>query len=722
MDESLNGIKGDNAPKAVVNSLEKVVPVSLPTKGGEPANSAKTITERPKDADLKPEVLKCDWERFINRFSPDEPLYMIEALTASDRLTQDILKEAAKRRASGQLKEYTSNEQSRVRRVQDNKTWIQRIRIQSTALLDVFTRVTGHAWGPLSYTFMRPFQYLIHSHDMIKGELERLEAAAAAAAEADKDQENGTSVGKEKDKEFYELLHLRAYVEFAERDILPEFQSRRSQSSPGHGGSNSSPKILFSDLWYLFRQGDLIFMPRETLRRNNRDLRYVATMPNHESSMSQEIWRLYHVILPSSMPLSSFCLEDSRDPFIGHMYSLDYDGRRYSPILRSFAIDYFEGLKSIRDLDFYPLRFASDADTLLAEGRATGARFLDCMERWHMTYNHWSLTTDPVGEPIIDYESPNLHQVAPVFIDGEVVVDFNESFYENTQYFNNFKNPERECSLLDAEEMGNPVVGEDPLLIWDSTDRKKLLAIHNEVIVPSDDVEKADTKSVLRWGGGEEAGGRYKDNNNYKIGSAPNIIPEGDDLALLPRRVFIFSLKHSIFAPVDVNYMQEIDYRTDGFSRLQLPEGHKRMLDSAVRSHLRRKRIEKAILSGADGSGASRGRTDAAHLATQDFIRDKGRGLIIMLHGEPGVGKTASAEAVAQTYRRPLFTISCGHLVGSYKLERVLGKVFRWANLWDCILLLDEADVLLSARTASDDMERNSMVSSECLIMNMMVI
>lgn len=68
----------------------------------------------------------------------------------------------------------------------------------------------------------------------------------------------------------------------------------------------------------------------------------------------------------------------------------------------------------------------------------------------------------------------------------------------------------------------------------------------------------------------------------------------------------------------------------------------------------------------------------------QDLIRGKGRGLVILLHGAPGVGKTATAEAVALWHKKPLFVITCGDLGFTPQgVESSLGEIFRLANLWD---------------------------------------
>jgi SpoVK/Ycf46/Vps4 family AAA+-type ATPase len=95
-----------------------------------------------------------------------------------------------------------------------------------------------------------------------------------------------------------------------------------------------------------------------------------------------------------------------------------------------------------------------------------------------------------------------------------------------------------------------------------------------------------------------------------------------------------------------------------------------------------------------------------------DAVKGKGTGLVILLHGAPGVGKTSTAECVAANAGMPLFPITCGDLGGStaQEVERNLEKFFDLARKWGCVLLLDEADVFLSAREKGD-IRQNSLVS-----------
>jgi hypothetical protein len=96
-----------------------------------------------------------------------------------------------------------------------------------------------------------------------------------------------------------------------------------------------------------------------------------------------------------------------------------------------------------------------------------------------------------------------------------------------------------------------------------------------------------------------------------------------------------------------------------------------------------------------------------------DFVQDKGKGVIILMFGPPGVGKTYTAEAVAERSRVPLYAMSAGSLGTSpQQVEAALDRALELCWMWNAMLLLDEADVFLSARTDSD-ITRNELVAGK---------
>jgi SpoVK/Ycf46/Vps4 family AAA+-type ATPase len=83
----------------------------------------------------------------------------------------------------------------------------------------------------------------------------------------------------------------------------------------------------------------------------------------------------------------------------------------------------------------------------------------------------------------------------------------------------------------------------------------------------------------------------------------------------------------------------------------------------------------------------------------------------MLLSGPPGTGKTLMAEAVADRTRRPLFYLQAEDLgINAAVLGANIKKVFQMSTEWDAVILLYEADVLMSERHPQD-IARNELVS-----------
>ena len=94
-----------------------------------------------------------------------------------------------------------------------------------------------------------------------------------------------------------------------------------------------------------------------------------------------------------------------------------------------------------------------------------------------------------------------------------------------------------------------------------------------------------------------------------------------------------------------------------------------------------------------------------------DLIMGKGNGLILLLHGGPGTGKTLTAESVAEIAEKPLYRVTCGDVgTKAEEVEKYLESVLHLGKIWGCVVLLDEADVFLEQRSL-EDLERNALVS-----------
>ncbi|KAL8692933.1 MAG: hypothetical protein Q9218_002135 [Villophora microphyllina] len=160
-----------------------------------------------------------------------------------------------------------------------------------------------------------------------------------------------------------------------------------------------------------------------------------------------------------------------------------------------------------------------------------------------------------------------------------------------------------------------------------------------------------------------------------------------DQLLLCNTTVKGYSLKNKKWMTFAVDRVCDIKWNDTAFERLVLPEDHKELILALIESQIANKET------------------------FDDVIQGKGKGMIMLLSGPPGVGKTLTAESVAENIHAPLYMMSAGDLgLTSSEVESSLQNVLEMCTKWNAVLLIDEADVFLEARSAHD-LERNKLVS-----------
>ncbi|KAF1846343.1 P-loop containing nucleoside triphosphate hydrolase protein [Cucurbitaria berberidis CBS 394.84] len=148
-----------------------------------------------------------------------------------------------------------------------------------------------------------------------------------------------------------------------------------------------------------------------------------------------------------------------------------------------------------------------------------------------------------------------------------------------------------------------------------------------------------------------------------------------------------YSLKNKLWLNFFVNCVKDIEWQKDAFDRLVLPKNQKEL-----------------ILGFTESQRKFRDTFD-------DVIEGKGKGMIILLCGPPGVGKTLTSESVAEEMKVPLYMMSAGDLgFDPRKVETKLQDILEMCSRWNAVLLLDEADVFLEQRSLHE-LERNKLVS-----------
>ncbi|WP_234731765.1 AAA family ATPase [Acidocella facilis] len=102
--------------------------------------------------------------------------------------------------------------------------------------------------------------------------------------------------------------------------------------------------------------------------------------------------------------------------------------------------------------------------------------------------------------------------------------------------------------------------------------------------------------------------------------------------------------------------------------------------------------------------------TTDLEMFSADILPGKFAGNLVLARGEPGLGKTLTAEIYSEIMEKPLLTVLAGELGSDAKsVEVALDKYFKYSRDWDCILLLDEADVFTSSRKS--DLVQNAVVA-----------
>jgi hypothetical protein len=210
-------------------------------------------------------------------------------------------------------------------------------------------------------------------------------------------------------------------------------------------------------------------------------------------------------------------------------------------------------------------------------------------------------------------------------------------------------------------------------------------------VVVEDDV-KFGKKKKSRWGGSDDDDEGEVDSETISL---PNIYTgkserqadkegvEEANLIRLPVHPYVrcFDMRLGRYVEVHSEQMVPYRYKNNVFEKLVVPEDRKRLID---------------LLIASAGHGV-------------DVVEGKGTGVVVLLSGPPGVGKTMTAEVYSEKVMRPLYSVQCSQLgLTPDDLEKTLGTVLERAERWGAILLLDEAEVYIRAR--GDDVNQNAIV------------
>jgi hypothetical protein len=261
--------------------------------------------------------------------------------------------------------------------------------------------------------------------------------------------------------------------------------------------ANGPENVRFSDLWFLFPQGSLIF--------------------SKDRNIPQQVWRVIqrtggrrYLSQPTGRAND---YRTSFSPFVIDCYHLDYDGTRYCPIYHQFEINEFDGMQSVQSLQVIPLIVAErepkliDRDALLARGREFISYTTNAHHRYYSGRSYHRTT---YGRKLSDLtDGGNARNVSqyPERVDSEVIVDFARAIQEVPWWRPNDNDPE--YSFADSAETGDDT-GIDRDSSWDQKFRDEFME---------------------------------QESRKWRLWEKTQSVPQGEDLLLLPDRVFAFVLR-----------------------------------------------------------------------------------------------------------------------------------------------------------------------------------
>ncbi|KAK6431112.1 hypothetical protein LTR95_012728 [Oleoguttula sp. CCFEE 5521] len=562
---------------------------------------------------------------------------------------------------------------------------VHRFRINSPLICNAFAAVmgSGKSYAPKAgETHIAPFKAVLTFYDDLCDYSRDLDArfsgvqahelpSKTALVQGTAEVEDEVDEAPEEDDEEVTTetaQHLQGFLSFVAKHLASElslYKKIRAREC-----TKDPPTVWFRDLWKMYAPGDIVYNPKtgqagrvHSAWGGRRLLRY---RDDYESD--------FDAILGDST-LSRFAIA---------LFSLDFDGRIVGPVKDFKWIDPYEGPKPVSTLPVYPIEYGllENLSTDFAQaGPTSSLRKMLCMRG-----QNFAAFARSVGVAYKDYNGVSADET-PVHIESEVVVDL-EQYYQS-------RPPEERVSfdfpdvndIHFAREISEMYPGNCDCAMEDCPAEVELSSnLYDDRSIDLYRVEAAlvDVRDVVQ----------------YKTAASQDALRHKYPL-LLPSITHGFVLKTREWHALHTDKIVDIQEDKQKFEDLVLLDEHKDMIMSLVSMH-----------PGCPSTSEDLRGPQEKPQRRSELVRGKRSGLIILLHGVPGVGKTSTVECVAEYTGRPLYTLTCSD-VGETptEVQDNLLNAFALAYKWGCILLLDDADVFLAERSRVN-MRHNAVVAT----------
>lgn len=277
-----------------------------------------------------------------------------------------------------------------------------RVAINSQVLVNALRKITAHRFSSNHNVLIHPFKPLIvYENDLrryiadIGKKLRVLEEAyrkepteADDPGELELGMESNTDENPalEIEKTRRTVQELECLLDFMDNDIsdlLHIYKQMRDQSSQ---------KILFENLWLVFRPGTIAISPDPTSDHNDRAYQILHVTGGRpildvdNNSRSEELGNSEDLDYDTH---DGYAIMSSREciDFVVDCFYLDFDGTSYGPRPQKFVVSEFTGERDVLFLPLYPISQSSFAMELREKLLHRGKRFLQCTERGRYYYS-----------------------------------------------------------------------------------------------------------------------------------------------------------------------------------------------------------------------------------------------------------------------------------------------------------------------------------------------
>lgn len=425
------------------------------------------------------------------------------------------------------------------------------------------------------------------------------------------------------------LQHMQPLMQFLDEYIVPRQKYLES---------DQCNKIAFHDLWLIFKPGDEVI-------ESDGNQAYRIVEISTRSHRAIPPWEGFEKQLPSGPtglppppPPNPYVFEGDNKPFVLGCVHIDSDGVDLGPVTTRIKLESFEGEKSILDLPVYPLRLRKVSVVNVAEmaDPSTVSIRNQLIERGKRFIRMSAIEHAYYSGPLYGTRDK---------LEGQVVIDNSLVFHSDKSKVAPELSP-----WVQASGQIPPFDGSSPYctatccigdLVWmDRSFDLRRNSEYLEVAFPTDRIGAPSLAALKRQISAVQ--------KSQKAGEIAD-----DEYLIISDRVWGYILRDRKWAELDLRFVSEVNYDREepltapvpgdtnitntAFDDLVLPAGHKKVILSLVAQQFLKDEHREA-----------------------DIIRGKGKGLIILLHGAPGVGKTSTAEGIAEAFRRPLLQITSG--------------------------------------------------------------